>query len=69
VGFVVNKDALRQALSEFFTLHCQSLHQLFRTHHHTSSEGGSIGEVVADVPSGLSLAALQERKKMLSKSS
>jgi hypothetical protein len=54
-GFVVDKVALRQVFSEYFGLLCQfSFHRLLHTHH-LSSGAGTIGQVVADVPSGLSL--------------
>jgi hypothetical protein len=60
-GFVVNKVALGQVFSEYFGFPCQfSFHRLFHIHHHHLSSGaGTIGQRVADVPSGLSLTALQ----------
>jgi hypothetical protein len=55
VGFVVNKMALRQVSSMHFGFPCQfSFHRLLHTHH-LSSGAGTIGQLVADVPSGLSL--------------
>jgi hypothetical protein len=60
VGFVVDKAALGQVFSEYFGFPCQfSFHRLLHTHH-LSSEAGTIGQLVADVPSGLSLTPPQE---------
>jgi hypothetical protein len=57
--FVVGKMALGQVFSEYFGFPCQfSFHRLFHTH--LSSRSGTIGQRVADVPSGLSLAPHQE---------
>jgi hypothetical protein len=56
--FVVDEATLRQIFSEHFGFPCQSF-QLFHTHHHPSSEAGTI---VADIPSRLSLTPPQEKK-------
>jgi hypothetical protein len=54
VGFVVDKVALGQVFSEYFGSPYQfSFHRLLHTH--LSSGAGTIGQTVADVPSGLSL--------------
>jgi hypothetical protein len=54
VGFVVVKVALRQVSSEYFGFHCQlSFHQMLHTH--LSSGAGTIGQLMADVTSGLNL--------------
>jgi hypothetical protein len=56
VGFVVKKVALGQVFSEYFGFllpHSSSL----------SSGAGKIGQIVGDVPSGLSLAPIQVTKK------
>jgi hypothetical protein len=64
VGFVVDKVALEQAFSEYFGFPCQfSFHRLLHIQHHLSSEAGTIGQLVADVPSGISLTPPQETKK------
>jgi hypothetical protein len=64
VGFVVDKVALGQVSSEYFDFPCQfSFHRLLHIHHHLSSRAGTIGQLVADVPSGLSLTAPQKNKK------
>jgi hypothetical protein len=57
MGFVVDKVALWQVFSEFFGFPCRfSFHQLLHIHHHHLSSGaGTIGQFMADVPSGLSL--------------
>jgi hypothetical protein len=67
VGFVVDKVALGQVLSEYFDFPCQlSFHRLLHIHHHHLSSGaGTVGPIVADVPSGLSLTPQQETKKKL----
>jgi hypothetical protein len=64
VWFVVDKVALGQVFSEYFGFSCQfSFHRLLHTHYHLSSGAGTIGQLVADVPSGLSLTTPQEIKK------
>jgi hypothetical protein len=63
VGFVVDKVALGQVFSEYFGFPCQlSSHRLLHTHH-LSAGAGTIGHLLADVPSGLSLTPPQETKK------
>jgi hypothetical protein len=60
---------LGQVFSEYFGFPCQfSLHRLFHTRHHLSSGAGRIGQLVADVASGLSLTAPQETKKKINQS-
>jgi hypothetical protein len=55
--------ALGQDFSEYIGFPCQfSLHRLLHKHH-LSSGTGTIGQLVADVPSGLSLTPLQETEK------
>jgi hypothetical protein len=64
VGFVVDKVALGQVISEYFGFPCQfSFHRMLHIHHHLSSGAGTIGQLVADVPSGLSLIPPEETKK------
>jgi hypothetical protein len=61
--FVVEKVVLGHVFSEYFGFPYQfSFHLLLLTDH-LSSRAGTIGEIVAEVPSGLSLAQLQETKK------
>jgi hypothetical protein len=63
VGYAVGKVTLGQFLSEYFGFPCQfSFHRLLHTHHHLSSGAGTVGQIVADVPSGLSLTPPQETK-------
>jgi hypothetical protein len=63
VGFVVDKVALGPVFSEYFCFPCQfSFHRLLHVHR-LSSRDGTIGQLVADVPSGLSLTPHQETKK------
>jgi hypothetical protein len=55
--------ALGQVFSEYFGFPCQfSLYQLLHTHH-LSSGAGTISQLVADVPSELSLTPPRETKK------
>jgi hypothetical protein len=55
-------------LTFYFSFSCQfSFHRLLHTHHHLSSGAGTIGQIVADVPSGLSLT--QSLKIKLNKKS
>jgi hypothetical protein len=61
VGFVVDKAALGQVFSEFFGFLCH-----FSFHENTpcsSSEAGTLSQLVADVPSGLSVTPPQEIKE------
>jgi hypothetical protein len=63
VGFLVDKVALGQLFCEYFCSPCQfSFHRLLHIRH-LSSGAGTIGQLVADVPSGLSLTPPQETKK------
>jgi hypothetical protein len=53
--------------SEYFGFPCQfSFHRLLHIHHHPKSGAGTIGQLVADVPSGLSLTPTQEATNTLS---
>jgi hypothetical protein len=62
VGFVVDIVALGQVFSEYFGFPCQfSFHQML--HSHLSSVAGTVGQLVADVPSELNLTPPQEIKK------
>jgi hypothetical protein len=62
VGFMVDKVALGQVLFEYFGFPCRFLfRRLLHTHHHLSSGAGTIGQIVADVPSGLSPTPPQEK--------
>jgi hypothetical protein len=55
--------ALGQVFSEYFGYPCQfSFHWLLRIHH-LSSGAGTIGQLVTDVPSGLSLTPPQDANK------
>jgi hypothetical protein len=61
-GILVDKVALGQVFSEYIGFPCQfSFHILLHTH--LSSGTGTVGQLVADVPSGLSLTPPQETKK------
>jgi hypothetical protein len=63
VEFLVDRVALRQVFSEYVGFSCQfSFHRLLHTYR-LSSGAGTIGQLVADVPSGLSLTPPQETKK------
>jgi hypothetical protein len=53
--FVVDKVALGQVFSEYFSFPCKfSFHRLLHTYN-PLSVAGTIGQLVADVPSGFSL--------------
>jgi hypothetical protein len=63
VGLVVDKVALGQLFPQYFGFPCQfSFHRLLHIHH-LSSGICTLGQLVADVSSGLSLTPLQETKK------
>jgi hypothetical protein len=60
VEFVVDKESLGQVDSDYFGFPCQfSFNRLLPTHH-LSSGAGAIGQLVAHVPSVLSLTPPQE---------
>jgi hypothetical protein len=64
MGFVMDKVALEQVFFEYFSFPRQfSFLQLLQNH--LSSGAGTVGQIVADVPSGLSLAPFQEIKKYI----
>jgi hypothetical protein len=54
--------ALGQVFSKYFGFPYQSFHQPLHTHHNPSSRAGTIGQIVVNVPSGLSLTTLQKLK-------
>jgi hypothetical protein len=59
--FVVDKVEIGQVFSEYFSFPCQlSFHRLLHIHRHLSSGTVTTGQLVADVPSGLSLTPPQE---------
>jgi hypothetical protein len=51
--FVVDKEALGKVSSEYFGFPCHSFYRLLYAHHPPLSGAGKLGQVVADVPSGL----------------
>jgi hypothetical protein len=58
--------ALEQVLSWYFGFPCQfSFHRMLHTHHHLSSGAGTTGQLVAEVPSGLSLTPPQETSEFM----
>jgi hypothetical protein len=64
VGFVVDKLALGQVFSEYFGFSCQySFRRGLHIHHHLSLGAGTIGQLVADVTSGVSLTPPKKTKK------
>jgi hypothetical protein len=61
---VVDKVALGQVFSEYFGFPCQFLfHRLLIIHLRLSFGTGTIGQLVADVPSGLTLTSPPPKKK------
>jgi hypothetical protein len=59
----MDKVALRKVFSEYSGFPCQfSFHQMLHTH--LLSGAGTIGQLVADVPSGLSITPPHEIKKI-----
>jgi hypothetical protein len=56
VRFVVDKVTPGQVFSEYFGFFCQfSFHRVLHNHHHVSPGAGTVGQLLADVPSGLSI--------------
>jgi hypothetical protein len=49
MGFVVNEEALRKVLSEYFDFLYQSFHRLLHTQHHPPSGAGTDGPIAASV--------------------
>jgi hypothetical protein len=60
VGFVVDKVALGQVFPEYLGFPCQFLFHHLLHIYHLSSGAGTIGPMVADAPSELSLTPPQE---------
>jgi hypothetical protein len=61
---VVDEVALGQVFSQYFDFPCHfPFHRRLHIQHHLSSGAGTTGQLVADVPSGLSLTPPQEIKK------
>jgi hypothetical protein len=63
VGSVVDEVALRQFLSKYSGFLCRQFHRLLNTHKHPSSGPGTIGEIMADVPSGPNLTPPQGKSR------
>jgi hypothetical protein len=62
VGFVVDKVVLGQVSSEYLSFLCQfSFIEMF--HSNLSSRAGTIDQLVANVPSGLSLTLPHPKRK------
>jgi hypothetical protein len=65
VGFVVDKVALGQVFFEYCGFPRQfSFHRLLHTYNHLLSGAGTLGQLMADIPSGLSLTPPQETKNL-----
>jgi hypothetical protein len=63
-GICVEHNGIVAGFLRYFGFLWQfSFHRLLRLHHNLSSGAGSIGQLVADVPSGLSLTPPQENEK------
>jgi hypothetical protein len=62
---VVDKVALEQVFFEYFGLPYHFSFHILLHIHHLSSGAGTIGQIVADIPSDLSLTPPQEIKKKL----
>jgi hypothetical protein len=64
VRSVVDQVALRKVISGYFGFCYQfSFHRLLHTHHHLSSGAGTIDQLEANVPSGLSLTPHPKKLK------
>jgi hypothetical protein len=62
-GICGGQSGTGQVFTEYFGFPSQfSFHRLLHTHH-LSSGAGTVGQLVADVPSGLSLTPPQETEK------
>jgi hypothetical protein len=56
---MVDKEALGQVFSKYLCFPCQYFHRLLHTHHRLSSRAGTIGQIVGNVRSGLSLRIIK----------
>jgi hypothetical protein len=56
----VDKVVQGQIFSKYFGFSYQLFHRLLYIRHHPSTVAGTIGQIVADVPNGLSLTPAQE---------
>jgi hypothetical protein len=66
VGFVVDQVALGQVSSEYFGFLYQfAFQRLPHNHHHLSPGTGTVGQIVAAIPSGHSLTPRENKKKSL----
>jgi hypothetical protein len=64
VEFVVDKGELRQVFSEYVGFSCQfSSHRLLHIHHYLSSGTGTVGQLVVDVTSGLTVSTHPKKLK------
>jgi hypothetical protein len=61
----MDEVALGQVFSEYFCFPCHSFHRLLHIHLHPPSGAGTVGQMVADEPNGLSLTPPREIKKLV----
>jgi hypothetical protein len=60
-GICAERSGIGQVFSEYFDFPCQSLfHQMLHNHRHLLSGAGTIGQIVAAVPSGLNLTPTRD---------
>jgi hypothetical protein len=63
-GICGGQSGMGQVFSEYFGFPCQlESHRLLHIHHNLSSGAGTIRQLVADVPSGLSLQPHEKKKR------
>jgi hypothetical protein len=63
MGFVVDKVSPGKVFFEYFGVPCHfAFHRLLRTHH-ISPVAGATGQLLADLPSALSLTPPQKKRK------
>jgi hypothetical protein len=66
VGFVVDKAALGQVFSEYFSFPCHSFQRLLHTHHYPSSGADIACQIVVTVPNGLNITQPHEKELLYS---
>jgi hypothetical protein len=59
---MVDKAALGQVFSSYFGFPCHSINWMLDTQPQLSFEAGTLGQIMADVPSGLSLTPARKTK-------
>jgi hypothetical protein len=63
MGFVVDKAALGQVFSQYCGFPCHPFRRMPHAYRHPSCAVGTVSQIAADVPNGLSLSPPRKEKK------